>query len=352
MKNYKVIGVMSGSSLDGLDIAYCHFENNNGKWNFEIIKAVTLNFDAQWKQILKNIKNLTATETLKYHTLFGKHIGYSVKKFINENGFTPVLISSHGHTVFHNPAQGYTFQLGHGQAIATTSGITTVSDFRIKDIIAGGEGAPLVPIGDLMLFPQYEYCLNLGGIANISFQKDGKRIGFDICPANQLLNYLSRQLGKPYDINGNFAQLGKMHKPLFDKLNETEFYKLEYPKSLSNEYIENNFFEILDSFAVPVEDKLYTTVKHIAFQINRVIENRPKGEILVTGGGAHNIFLINALRFEKGLKFVVPENNIVNFKESLIFALMGILRLENKINCLSGVTGASIDTSAGTLYYP
>ncbi len=352
MKEYKAIGVMSGSSLDGLDIAYCRFEKNNKKWDFEIIKAETYDFDADWKHILKNIKNLPPSEILKHHIAFGKYIGKAVKNFIWENGFKPYLISSHGHTVFHNPAQGYTFQLGHGQAIATVSGIITVSDFRTKDIILNGQGAPLVPVGDMLLFDRYRYCLNLGGIANISFQKDGKRVGFDICPANQLLNYLSRQLGKPFDKDGNFAQLGKMHKPLFDALNEIPFYKKNHPKSLSNEYVENIFFKKLESFSIPVEDKLYTSVKHIAFQVNNVIKNNGKGEILVTGGGAHNRFLINALRLEKGYDFVLPGKEITDFKEALIFALMGILRMENETNCLSSVTGAITDSSGGTLFYP
>ncbi len=351
MKRYKVIGVMSGSSLDGLDVAYCLFYDKDDKWDFEIVKAETFDFDVEWKRILINIKSLRAAEILKYHVKFGEYIGFAVKKFMNENGIVPDLISSHGHTVFHNPLEGYTFQLGHGQAVATVTGIATVSDFRTKDILLRGQGAPLVPIGDMLLFSQYEYCLNLGGIANISYQKNGKRIGFDVCPANQLLNYLSRQLGKPYDKDGNFAQLGKMHKPLFDKLNNVPFYKLKYPKSLSNEYVENVFLEILESFSIPIEDKLYTSVKHIAYQVNRVLENR-NGKVLVTGGGAHNKFLINALRLENGYKFTVPENDVVNFKEALIFAFMGALRLENKINCLASVTGAVESSVGGTLYYP
>ena len=352
MKEYKAIGLMSGSSLDGLDIAFCRFGEENGIWKYSIEQVETIPYDAEWKYILKNIRNHPAEELISLHYRYGLLLGNAVSKFISKHNLSPDLIASHGHTVFHNPDAGYTFQLGDGQAIAVKTGIKTVSDFRIKDVLLGGQGAPLVPIGDELLFSQYGYCLNLGGIANISFKKNGKRTGFDVCPANQLLNYLSMQLGEPYDKNGNFAKLGKLNKPLFDRLNSEPFYKKSFPKSLSNEYVEASFFKILNQTDIPVEDKLYTVVKHIACQVNGIIDPDFKGEILVTGGGARNRFLIKALQQERGKNFIVPDDLTVDFKEALIFALMGVLRIRDEVNCLSSVTGAFSDSSAGTIFYP
>ena len=343
---------MSGSSLDGLDIAFCRFRKENGIWEYHIEKGETIPYDAEWMYILKNIRNYPAEELISLHYRYGLLLGENVSAFIKKYRLSADIIASHGHTVFHNPGAGYTFQLGDGQALAVKTGIKTVSDFRIKDVLLGGQGAPLVPIGDELLFSQYDYCLNIGGIANISFKKNGKRTGFDVCPANQLLNHLSRQLGEPYDKNGNFAKLGKLNKPLFDRLNNDPFYKKPFPKSLNNEYVEASFFKILEQTDIPVEDKLYTVIKHIAFQVNSIIEQNFNGEILVTGGGAHNRFLVKALQLEKRKNFIVPDELTVDFKEALIFALMGILRIRGEINCLSSVTGAASDSPAGTIYYP
>ncbi len=352
MNRYTAIGIMSGSSLDGVDIAFCSFKKENGRWKYKIEKAETVGYDARWYSTLKNIRSYSAEELLSLHYRYGRFLGKITAAFIHRHDLSPDLVASHGHTVFHNPAAGFTFQLGDGQAIAVETGIPTVSDFRIKDVLLGGEGAPLVPVGDELLFGDYEYCLNLGGIANLSFNSNGERKGFDVCPANQLLNRLSRQLGAPYDKEGNFARLGKMNKALFDKLNGDPFYRLPFPKSLSNEYVESSFFKILETFDIPVEDKLYTAVKHIAYQINRAVEEGFKGKILVTGGGAFNRFLVKALQLEKGYRFVIPDEVTVRFKEALVFALMGVLRMNGAENCYASVTGASANSSTGTVFYP
>ncbi len=343
---------MSGSSLDGLDIASCHFYFDGKQWNFQIEKAETISYSAEWRNALFAIREYPSDKLMETHLKYGIFIGNSVTDFIKKYRIEPDLIASHGHTVFHKPDLGYAFQLGSGQAIAITTGIPTVSDFRTKDILLNGQGAPLVPIGDELLFHKYDYCLNLGGIANISYRERGKRRGFDICPTNQLLNYLSRQLGETFDENGRFARLGKLYKPLFDALNDDSYYLLRSPKSLSNETVEKNFLPLFDMFNISIEDKLYTVVKHIAFQINRNLTNNKKNKILVTGGGAHNRFLIKALQLEKGLDFIVPSQEIVDFKEALIFALMGVLRINHLPNCLTSVTGASHDSSSGVVFYP
>ncbi len=352
MKYYKVIGLMSGSSIDGLDIVFCRFNFDKSGWHYRIDESMTIPYPAEWQNILTHIREYHSSQFLEFHRLYGDYLGKSTKAFIEKYHLFPDIIASHGHTVFHNPTKGYTFQLGIGQAIAAVTGITTICNFRTKDIILHGQGAPLTPIGDALLFSEYNYCLNLGGIANISYDENGNRKGFDVCPANQLLNYLSRQLGEQYDKNGRFASLGKLHKPLFDAMNNQLYYFVKPPKSLSNENVEKHFFSLLNSFEIPVEDKLYTVVKHIAFQINSVIQSDTTKNIIVTGGGAHNLFLMKALHYEKGHNFIVPSRNIVDFKEAIIFALMGVLRVRGEINCFASVTGASQDCSAGEIYYP
>ena len=342
---------MSGSSLDGVDIAYCEFSYDT-KWHFKIIKAQTITYPEEWIIALTEMPNQPGAKLIEYDISYGKYLGELVVKFIKRNNLVPDLISSHGHTVFHSPEKDFTFQLGNGQAIASFTGIKTISDFRIGDIQLGGQGAPLVPIGDKLLFPEYDFCINIGGIANISFDKNGKRIAFDICPANQLLNHLSRQVGKPFDKNGNIAQLGKMNKPLFEKLNNHPYYARPYPKSMSNQLVTNEFINIVDNSDTTVEDSLYTVCKHIAYQIRDVTREIAGNKYLITGGGVHNDFLVTAIEKELMQNIIIPNSQIIDFKEALIFAFMGALRIERKINCLASATGANSDSSVGVVYFP
>ena len=352
MEQFTAIGIMSGSSLDGVDIAQCSFTVSEGKWRFKIEKAVTYPYPEEWKLILKelSLKEKSAITTAD-HT-YGTYLGNLVNEFLKDLPNKPDLIASHGHTVFHEPEKGYTLQIGSGKAIADTTGIQTITNFRQKDIDLGGQGAPLVPIGDLLLFSNYEFCLNIGGIANISYDENGQRLAYDICPANQLLNYLSKQTGALYDKGGAIAQLGKLDKQLFDHLNEDEYYKKDRPKSLSNQYVTNVFISRLDMFHSSVEDKLYTVVKHIAWQVKQSVAHLPKGKLLITGGGAHNHFLVKAIELETGLEIVIPDREIIDFKEALIFALMGVLRVRNQINCLASATGAQEDSCCGDMHLP
>ncbi|MAZ92966.1 MAG: anhydro-N-acetylmuramic acid kinase [Lentimicrobiaceae bacterium] len=350
MEEFKVIGIMSGSSLDGIDIAYCKFYFIE-EWKFEIIYTTTHYYDEEWRLLLANATSIGSEELIKLDIDFGNYIGKVVSNFINDKNIEPNIISSHGHTVFHAPENGYTLQLGNGQAIANKTGVRTIFDFRTEDILNGGQGAPLVPIGDQLLFNSYDYCLNVGGIANISFTKDDKRVGFDVCPANQLLNFLSQQLGKPYDEDGNFAQLGKINPLLFDQLNNHPYYNMEYPKSISNQLVQSSFIPMLDNFKASIEDKLYTVCKHIAFQTNKYVVDK-KSKILITGGGANNKFLVRSLQLETNAKVIVPNSNIIDFKEAIIFGLMGVLKQLKLVNCLSSVTGANKDSSTGIIANP
>lgn len=351
MKKHKVIGLMSGSSLDGVDIAYCEFFYDT-KWHYSINEAETITYPEEWRIALAEMPEQKGSKLIEYDISYGKYLGKLVSRFIEHHKLNPDIISSHGHTVFHNPDKGFTFQLGHGQAIASSTGIKTISDFRIGDIQLGGQGAPLVPIGDELLFPECDFCINLGGIANISFESEGKRIAFDICPVNQLLNHLSRQAGKPYDENGNIAQLGMMNNRLFEELNNHPYYSLPYPKSMSNQLVTDSFINIIDDSDASVEDKLYTVCKHIAYQIEKVTVDVKGDNFLITGGGAHNGFLKTAISKELRRDLIIPDTVIVDFKEAMIFAFMGVLRLEEKVNCLASATGASRDSSSGVVYLP
>ena len=352
METYSAIGIMSGSSLDGVDIALCSFNRENGSWSFEIRKAVTYPYTEEWQLKLQELPGKDKSEIAATDTAYGQLLSEMVNDFLKDLPDKPDLIASHGHTIFHEPEKGYTLQIGNGQIIADATGILTINNFRQKDIELGGQGAPLVPIGDELLFNEYDFCLNIGGIANISYRDNNQRIAFDVCPANQMLNYLSRQLGASYDKNGAFAQLGKLNKQLFEALNGDLYYRKEKPKSLSNQYVTNAFISKTEMADASVEDKLYTVVKHIAYQVNKSIAHLPVGNLLITGGGAHNKFLVKAIKLETGMNVIVPEKEIVDFKEAIVFAFMGVLKSSNEDNCLASATGARRNCSSGIIFNP
>jgi anhydro-N-acetylmuramic acid kinase len=355
MKSYHVIGLMSGTSLDGLDIADCSFAPFRGlgakKWQYRINKAETIPYKQYWSDRLSKIHTYSGEELIFLHNEYGKYLGNEVVKFIGKNKIPkPDFIASHGHTIFHQPKKRFTFQLGNGSDIAAISGIPVVYDFRTLDIALGGQGAPMVPVGDKMLFPEYDYCLNLGGFSNISFDYKGKRVAYDICPVNTILNYLAALNGKKYDKNGSLAKSGRINKELLDTLNGIEYYSKSYPKSLSREWLENNFVPKFDKTNMATEDKLATVTEHIAIQIAKSIVLK-KSKVLITGGGANNIFLINCLKSKlPNHEVVIPDSNLINFKEALIFAFLGVLKWENKVNTFKSVTGAKRDSSGGVIF--
>jgi len=368
MKYQKAIGLMSGSSLDGLDIAYAEFGKMNGEWQYNLLLGETISYPNEWQSILKNIRNYDDNQLQKLHIQYGNYLGEQVNRFVKKHSLKPEIVASHGHTVFHNPSERYTFQLGDGQSIANITNTLTVTDFRSKDITLGGQGAPLVPIGDELLFNDYLACINLGGIANISFKKKGKRVAYDVSPANQLLNYLAEKVGKKFDEGGRLASNGKLINELYENLSSDEFYYRPFPKSLSNEYISKKFIPVIDKSKGKIEDKLYSTTLHIVDQIYKAISlvevtdeqfrapaihqnlQRPPDEILITGGGAKNEFLINNLKKVVPYNLVIPEPKLIDFKEALIFAFMGALKVNGEINCLSSATGAKSDSSSGTIF--
>jgi len=348
IKNYNVIGLMSGTSLDGLDIAYCNFIIDElDKWNFKIIHAETIKYDDIWIKKLSSAEKSTALAISLLNVEFGNYLGNQTKDFINKYNIKPDFIASHGHTIFHQPDKGLTLQIGSGAAIAAVTSCTVINDFRTLDVALGGQGAPLVPIGDKLLFNEYDFCINLGGFANISFEDGNQRIAFDICPVNIVFNYLTQQIGLPYDDEGKMASEGELNDELFDNLELLSYYHQNYPKSLGKEWVLKEFIPILNSFDISIKDKLRTVSQHISSQIKNVMQSKPHANVFVTGGGAYNTFLINTLKLNSDFKIIIPEREIIDFKEALIFAFLGVLRIRGEINCLKSVTGAKKDNCGG-----
>lgn len=352
MKKYDVIGLMSGTSLDGVDIAYCQFYNDGIKWNYKIISAETISYNDLWRQKLSDAIKIDAHQLIALHKEYGFFLGKLVADFISRNKLSVDYIASHGHTVFHQPEKRLTFQIGDGSEIAAACGISVVCDFRSGDVALGGQGAPLVPVGDKLLFADYEFCLNLGGFANISFDKEGKRTAFDICPANIILNRYANVLDKAFDEDGRIASEGSINKVLFSDLNDLEFYSLKPPKSLGREWMEKQVIPIMEKYKISTEDKLNTLCDHIAWQVVCVLNSEKKGRVLVTGGGAYNKYLISRIKKFTSQQIIIPDKNTVEYKEALIFAFLGLLRMNNQVNCLASVTGASRDHSSGAIYIP
>lgn len=349
MQIYKVLGVMSGTSLDGLDLAYCEFVKDK-TWTYKILASATISYSDRRENILKNGISLTSEELVALDAKFGKYIGEEVKKFCVEHNIQPDLISSHGHTIFHQPQRGFTLQIGSGAHIYAETGIPVVCDFRKQDVALGGQGAPLVPVGDKLLFGEYDACLNLGGFANISAQIDKKRIAWDICAVNTVLNLFARELGLKYDEFGVLARSGKRFEPLYNDLLDIPFYQELPPRSLGVEWVKETLLPILNRYLIPVEDKLHTYVLHIANHIGMTIGKAQASKVLVTGGGTYHQFLMEKIKEHSDAMIIIPDDATIQFKEALIFAFLGVLRVRNENNVLKSVTGASMDHCSGVVY--
>jgi len=351
MKAYHVIGIMSGTSLDGLDLAYCIFSNKEDYWNYQIHTAETIPYFTEWEKRLKNLPTASAQDYAKTHTDYGHYIGQETNKFIKKHHLEIDFISSHGHTIFHQPQNGFTAQIGDGASIAAETGLDVVCDLRSLDIALKGQGAPLVPIGDRILFSEFDYRLNLGGFANISFDGNDKTLAFDIAPANIALNYYAKKAGHAFDENGELAKQGVLIPELLEKLNALAYYHKKGSKSLGREWLESEFIPLIDP-SYPIPDILNTLVNHLSHQISIVIDKSTKknSQILITGGGAYNSFLIDQIRAKTNARLVIPSDNLIQFKEALIFAFLGVLRVENQINTLKEVTGAKRNSIGGAIY--
>lgn len=343
------IGLMSGTSVDGLDVCCARFEETDGRWSFRILGARGYDYPRELRRkLLSEVQEMSAREFVGFHSAYGQFLGERVNDFIADTGLRPDIIASHGSTVFHEPDRKIMFQIGDGAAIAAVTGIPTVSDFRRLDIMLGGQGAPLVPIGDNLLFADYDYCLNIGGFSNISFLQGEKRIAFDISPVNYVINRYARSIGLEMDRDGELAREGCLHAGLLEELNGLEYYSRAFPKSLSREWVEKTVFPILEHCGLPIKDLLRTYYEHCACQLAR--STVPGKSILVTGGGAYNKFLLSRMRDLSACKLVVPEPEIVEYKEALIFAFLGVLYMLDRPSCLRSATGAAQDHIGGMLF--
>ena len=365
MRKYNIIGLMSGSSLDGIDLVDVDFWND-GKWHFEIVAKDNYDYDDEWRNALSNAFHVRANhhsplQQLDYH--YGQLLGQTTKRFIDKYHLHPEIVASHGHTIFHRPQEHYTLQIGDGQALADTCGVMVINDFRTEDVLKGGQGAPLVPIGDKLLFADYPICLNIGGIANVSYDVDGQRIAYDICIANQALNYLAGRyrthgdVSLQYDRDGIIARSGTIDNQLLTILNSHPFYTEKYPKSLGREFFEENIKPLLEN-RDDIANMMATFVEHIAIQIGNSINvcnvqtRFIASQMLITGGGAKNKFLVERIQAHTKHQVVVPSDDIIDYKEALVFAFLGLLRNINEINVLKSVTGAESDSCSGKIFHP
>lgn len=345
---FRVIGLMSGTSLDGLDLCFATFKKKNEFWNFEILKAETFPYSQHWEEKLRKSIFLKADELLALNSEYGFYLGKKVQEFIAKHSLKNIdLIASHGHTVFHQPTKKFTLQIGDARAIKILNNIPVVYDFRSQDVLMGGNGAPLVPIGDELLFSEFDACLNLGGFSNISFKKEEKRIAFDICAVNIILNEFAKRLGKNYDENGDFARNGIINKEILSFLNALHYYQKYPPKSLGIEWINSTILPHL-TMENPAT-VLATFTEHVAVQIAEIFYKNQIKNVLFTGGGTYNSYLLERIKCKTSTEIIVPKKELIDFKEALIFALMGVLRFSNEINILSSATGSSIDHCSGIL---
>ncbi|WP_035668221.1 anhydro-N-acetylmuramic acid kinase [Flavobacterium sp. 83] len=349
---YNVIGVMSGTSLDGVDLAHIQFSVKNDKWAFEILESETIPYGLNLIKHLKSAVDYSKEQLEKLNQDYTKLLALIITDFIKKYNIENLdAVCSHGHTILHQPQNGFTLQIGNLSEIASLIHQTVVCDFRVQDVQLGGQGAPLVPIGDQILFPEYDYCMNLGGFSNVSFEQNNKRIAFDISPVNTVLNFYANQLGLDYDNKGIISKTGKINETLLKQLNALDFYKKAFPKSLGFEFVKETVLPLIERFEIAIEDKLCTFTEHVALQIALALPNK-NGSLYITGGGAYNDFLIERIQsYLPEMKIIIPSAKILEFKEALIFALLGVLKLREEINVLSSVTGAKMDHSSGNVYY-
>jgi len=353
--NLEIIGLMSGTSLDGLDIAHVLFDFTNSTTQFTLVNCETIPYTLDILDKLNNYDTLSVPEMLVLDKNIGRFYGDNVNEFIAKNKLDKTQIDAiacHGQTIFHQPQKGFTYQIGCGSTLAYHTGIKVINDFRTRDVIAGGQGAPLVPIGDFNLFGgQAESFLNIGGFSNISFKKENEIIAFDICPGNLPLNLLANRLGFEYDKNGELAKSGKIIHELLEKLNSLEYYQIPSPKTLGTEWLNETFNQFLKSNFDSI-DLMRTIVEHIAVQISSILVKEEISSVFTTGGGAKNLFLIDQIKNHFGGEVIVPETKLIDFKEALVFAYLGALYLRNESNTITSVTGAEGSVCSGVLHIP
>ena len=348
--SYNIVAIMSGTSLDGIDIIHLNFKYNNG-WEYTVIDSETVSYTDDWNEVLRDLVHCNMDGLKAIDQNYTTYLATVINKFIDKNNIKNIhAVCSHGHTALHQPHKGITYQIGNLPKLASLIHQTVVCDFRVEDVALGGQGAPLVPIGDQLLFKDYTFCINLGGFANISTENHQQRIAYDICPVNIVLNHYVKQLGFDYDDKGLIAASGDINTHLLEALNALEFYAQVAPKSLGLEWVSKHIFPLIDRYDLAINVILKTFIEHVAIQICKAINIKTTASVLITGGGVYNTYLIQRIQALTPHIITQPDDETVEFKEAIIFGLLGVLKLRNEINCLSSVTGASKNHSSGKIY--
>jgi len=343
---------MSGTSLDGVDLVFTEIDFSN-PIDYAIIASETIPYSAEWRDKLSKAIALDPVKINALDEEYTRYLAEVIERFIEKHDIDLLdVVCSHGHTVKHRPGQGITLQIGNMPGLAKLIKAPVVCDFRVQDVQLGGQGAPLVPIGDRLFFSQFKYCINLGGFANISMEKDSRRIAYDICPVNTVLNYLTKKVDLEFDEDGKLSSSGNLNIALLNKLNSLGYYKKSAPKSLGMEWVNSEVIPILENEENDIPDILKTYSVHAATQIGNSLDNDPASKVLLTGGGTFNKYFVEEIRSKSNCEFIIPDKELIDFKEALIFALLGVLKLRGEINVLSSVTGAKMDHSSGRIYEP
>lgn len=351
-----MIGMMSGTSLDGLDMAYVHFTHHDAQWDFSLLAKRHVPYPPELVQKLGDVLTYSLRDIAALDLELGTYYADCLNDFILAHGLKPDYIASHGHTIFHQPADRFTLQIGNPYKIKQKTGIPVVAQFRSEDVFKGGQGAPLVPVGDRYLFHAYDYCLNLGGISNISYETTEGRKAMDCGLSNMNLNYLAQKRDLSYDADGQIARSGVFIQELFYAFNALDYFKCPPPKSLGAEFFQEDVLPLLDHYnGYSLEDIMNTCVHHNAYQIAQHIKAygpKSSGQLLITGGGAYNSYFVEMIEsyLPSTINCVIPSRDIIDFKEAIVFALLGVLKVRGEINVLSSVTGASSDSCSGILY--
>ncbi len=349
---YNALGIMSGTSHDGVDLVFAEFTNIDFNWSFKIHRSECIAYSDEMKMKLQTAPSLHSEDLINLDHNYGQILGKICMEFLTECDIKPDLIASHGHTIFHRPEKGFSHQIGNGNDIAAITSLPVVYDFRSLDVSKGGHGAPLVPAGDIYLFNDYSVCLNLGGFSNLSFSRNNEIIAYDICPVNNILNSLSADFGYSYDKDGELGKKGKSDQLLLNSLDSIPFYNSVPPRSLGKEFMDKWFLPTIKKYDTNLQDTLHTCYEHISSQISHHLNMAPGKNVLITGGGTYNDYLIELIRQKTNKEIVIPSEIIIKFKEALIFAFLGVLRWEKSVNCFASVTGASEDSSTGIIVNP
>lgn len=341
---------MSGTSLDGVDLAMLHFQKKEA-WQYSILNAATVPYPEEWLERLRHAVDLSKQALTVLDHDYTLYLAKIIQDFLAEESLLPDFVSSHGHTVLHQPDKGVTYQIGNLAFLAKEIGHKVICNFRVADVALGGHGAPLVPGGEVHLFSEYSACVNLGGFANISRLKNNPVVAFDICPVNIVMNALVHPLGFAYDHKGELARSGQLVPDLLNQLNQLEFYQATFPKSLGIEWVKEQIYLLFNKYKdLSTADILHTFCLHIAYQIVQQLPE--KGPVLFSGGGCYNTFLISLIKNQAKVEIVLPSKDLIEYKEAMIFGFLGVLKELKLNNCLASVTGAQFDHASGEIFLP